>query len=88
MYLEGPGGDPAEIRYGWCRSCDARIIWARTSTKALMPVDEWPSPDGNVLLMFRRGFSPLADIRTPGSMPGKLRTPHHMTCPQGASCGG
>jgi hypothetical protein len=76
--------DEGEFRIGWCRSCEARIIWARTDSRALMPVDEWPSTAGNVLLHPRRGHSPRAEVCTPGSVPGRLRTPHHMTCPQGS----
>lgn len=33
-----------------CRSCNAEIVWARTSKARWMPVDVEPSPDGNVVL--------------------------------------
>jgi hypothetical protein len=73
-----------EFRLGWCRSCNEPIIWARTVERKLIPVDVHPSRVGNILLVPRRNWPPMAEVRAPGSVAGKLRTPHHMTCPQGS----
>lgn len=34
-----------------CRSCDARIIWAKTEAGRPMPLDHTPSPTGTVILL-------------------------------------
>ena len=41
-----------------CRTetCQAPIVWARTKTGKLMPVDAEPSADGNVQVYVRQGI--------------------------------
>lgn len=34
-----------------CRSCDARIRWAKTATGKNMPIDLDPHPDGNLVIV-------------------------------------
>jgi len=33
-----------------CKSCGATILWAKTTLGKSIPVDEKPSPDGNLIL--------------------------------------
>jgi hypothetical protein len=70
-----------------CRTetCNAEIVWARTKTGKLMPVDAEPSGDGNVELFAMQGnvwgrviTAELIDA-LPGQYP-RLRTSHFVTC--------
>lgn len=47
-----------------CRSCEAPIIWTRTTRGELMPIDADPVPDGNVVLTGRQ-----VESRTGGYVP-------------------
>jgi hypothetical protein len=65
-----------------CRSCDARIIWARTTGDKAMPVNAEPSPDGNVELV-RQGHRVIATVVTAATLFGPaLRNSHFVTCPE------
>ena len=65
-----------------CRSCDARIIWARTTGDKAMPVNAEPSNDGNVELI-RQGHRVIATVVTAATLFGPaLRTSHFATCPE------
>lgn len=65
-----------------CKSCNAPIIFARTLA-GLMPVDEAPSPDGNVELTRMHGEQ-RARVVTPGSSE-TLYKAHFATCPNAAA---
>lgn len=73
-----------------CRSCQAPIRWARTTTGNLMPLDYEPVTQGNVLLTGRRveGRQGLLDeCRVEAGPPmfddGTARyVAHFVTCPQ------
>lgn len=76
-----------------CRTetCQAPIIWARTRTGKMMPVDAETSADGNVRLYERQGVvrahvltnDELANyVLTPPEM--VLRTSHFVTCSRAA----
>ena len=41
--MNGPGTSA-------CRSCGARIYWAETAAGKIIPIDEKPVDDGNVIL--------------------------------------
>lgn len=62
-----------------CRSCGAPIRWLRTEAGKPMPVDETPSPDGNVVLI--GGFAHVLhkDEEPPENAARLL--PHFATCP-------
>jgi hypothetical protein len=52
-----------------------------------MPVDAQPTLDGRVVL-YDRGGSVVARVLAKDERPDpgtKTRSPHHMTCPEGAS---
>lgn len=65
-----------------CRSCAAPIIWAVTTNGKFMPVDAYPTDDGNVELV--DGTPPRAIVhgQPPLGLVGELRLPHHASCPQ------
>jgi hypothetical protein len=64
-----------------CRSCDARIIWARTTGDRAMPVDADPVDGGNIELSWQ-GHRVVATVTTAPTLFGPaLRTSHFMTCP-------
>lgn len=76
-----------------CRTetCQAPIIWARTKTGKLMPVDAEPSPDGNVRVFEVQGNVHARVVtdeeaermrRDPLAVP--LRTSHFVTCQRAA----
>lgn len=78
-----------------CRSCNKSIIWCRSATTGKwLPVDEAPTPDGNVVLVpgergpkgervaevYRDCYS--AKAHHPHA---RLYKAHHATCPQADS---
>ena len=58
-----------------CRSCDALVTWARTSTGKIMPVE--PARNGNIVL--DKSNPPNATMVKPGE--GDHQS-HFSTCPQ------
>lgn len=70
-----------------CKSCEAPIFWATTAQGKKIPVDEAPSPQGNVVLTMSGGElratvfkdAQAALARSPKGC--VLRTAHHSTCP-------
>lgn len=63
-----------------CRSCDARILWAKTEAGKAMPVDREPTPEGNLLL---RGDGTVHVVAEGEVLPGMpLHTSHFVTCPE------
>lgn len=68
-----------------CRSCNARVIWATTSTLKAMPVDPEPSADGNVVLEHQGGGAYTARVLKKGEAHvGERHKAHFATCPQAA----
>ncbi len=76
-----------------CRSCQAPIFWARTKNGKSIPVDAEPTAAGNVQLVDRDGAvianmlgkTEAEEFRAKAAAlktEPRLRTPHHMTCPQ------
>jgi hypothetical protein len=72
-----------------CRSasCAAPVIWARTSSGELMPVNPDPDPDGNVELMPPgAGYDTPTAIVHPADQPtlwaGERYVSHFATCPE------
>lgn len=69
---------PSEI--STCRSCSAPIVWARTSSEKLMPVDPEPTPDGNLVLF--RDYADEWRVQVVGGADDRPRhRPHFATCP-------
>jgi len=75
------------IEYCRTETCKAPVIWARTQTGKLMPVDVEPSPDGNVRVFEVQGNVHARVVTTedaermrrdPLAVP--LRTSHFATC--------
>jgi hypothetical protein len=62
-----------------CRSCGAPIVWARTQSGRLMPVDREPV-DGGSLLLERVG----GEYRVSVALNGGFRA-HFATCPDAES---
>jgi hypothetical protein len=75
-----------------CRSCNAAILWARTSAKGkFIPIDPDPVDDGNIELSKDDEGQLLARvlIGSEGTLPG-FETPlryksHFATCPHANS---
>lgn len=69
-----------------CRSCHAAIVFVRTASGKLIPLDAEPNPAGNVEVLDPDG-SPLAQVH---KAPPLFLTgagpfmPHHATCPDAA----
>lgn len=64
-----------------CRSCNARIIWARTTGDRAMPVDAEPVDGGNIELTMQ-GHRVVATVTDAPTLFGPaLRTSHFATCP-------
>jgi hypothetical protein len=67
---------------GRCASCNAELIWAKTTAGKLMPVDFAPSLRGNVEIISSSGggvlYARVAKAPIPG---GRARTSHFATCP-------
>ena len=78
--------DQHQYRIVQCRSCPARIIFARTDKRSTMPVDEQPSPAGS-LRLYRVGGAVLVRVVPVAMRNGAtdLRTPHHQTCSDAAA---
>ncbi|OLT46524.1 hypothetical protein BJF85_16665 [Saccharomonospora sp. CUA-673] len=69
-----------------CRSCNGRIVWARTADGERMPVDDTPARGGNVLLMLQgvqlvAGVLGKADATRRRAGGIELYVPHFATCP-------
>lgn len=67
-----------------CRSCGARVFWARTDRGRLMPLDETPTPEGQFAVgrtssgdLIARHRSKIEDL-DPFT---ELYTCHFNTCP-------
>lgn len=64
-----------------CRSCDAPVLWARTVTGKLIPLDTEPSDGGNLVLDDGRAL--IYDHTTSNEMfAPPLYVSHFATCPQ------
>ena len=74
------------MRVESCRSCEAPIIWTRTSTGRAMPIDADPHPDGTIrpvpdATTVAAQSIPLADRPNHS---GQLHRSHFATCPNAA----
>ncbi|MCK9929361.1 hypothetical protein MXD62_19615 [Frankia sp. Mgl5] len=73
-----------------CRSCQAKIRWARTETGKAIPIDAEPTPDGNVTLsggaaILREAAPVIATVHAVGTpLEGPRWTSHFATCAQAA----
>jgi hypothetical protein len=84
-------GDRRLIPWAFCQSCNARILWAVTSTGRAMPVDYDPTPNTGNLIVTMDGTRVVvtfhannaAAVAAAAGRP--VRTPHHATCPQAGS---
>jgi hypothetical protein len=65
-----------------CRSCQARITWLETVGGAKIPVDEDPTPDGNIIVVGTIAHV-LGKLELAKLAEGTPRyTSHCATCPQ------
>lgn len=62
-----------------CKSCGAQIRWVKTKFGKTMPLDEKPTPDGNVIL--EDGVAVVIANTTTNL---DRFTPHFVTCPHAA----
>lgn len=62
-----------------CKTCNAEIAWAITTTGKRMPVDVEPSANGNVMLRIE-GEKLFAQIVSRDD-PRPRHTSHFVTCP-------
>ena len=73
-----------------CGGCNAPILWARTGTGKMMPVDPNPHENGNVRIVRGVGGRLLATVvgaRGAARLRARnieLHMPHHATCPNAA----
>jgi hypothetical protein len=65
-----------------CRSCEALIIWAETTTGKRMPLDERPSAKGNLVFVGGVARAATDDDRR---LHRPLYTSHFATCPDAAT---
>lgn len=76
---------PEGYRIDACRSCEAPIIWATTTSGKAMPVDVEPVDVGNVELVLNGSLATAPHAVVHGAPPlfrdGPLRTSHFATCP-------
>lgn len=72
---------PPRVNKSICRSCNARIVWAKTPTGATMPVDASPVSDGDLVLI--SGPQGWLAVRVHDNVePDKPRHKSHFaTCP-------
>lgn len=72
-------------RVDTCRSCHARIVWARTAfTGAVMPINMEPVDDGNIIVTENGGGRLIATVLPPGDPRITEETTyvtHFATCP-------
>lgn len=73
------------MNYSKCRSCGARVIWARTEAGKKMPVDATPVRHGNIVLAVEKHDAendPLAITFSEPLDDGNDRfVSHFATCP-------
>lgn len=68
-----------------CRSCQAPIRWAVTTTGKRMPIDHEPTPDGNVTVHRDEAGQDIATVHAVGApLEGPRWTSHFATCAQAA----
>lgn len=61
-----------------CRSCEAPITWAETASGKSMPLDEVPTPKGNMVLIAGKTRGATDEDRR---LHRPLYTSHFATCP-------
>lgn len=72
-----------------CRSCGARILWARTEKGKFIPLNEDPSDAGTLVLVFEGDQTPTAMHhgslgRAADDVRWERFVPHWSTCPNAA----
>ena len=75
----------SEMPRAICRDCQAPIVWTITANQKRMPINVWPAPNGNVILL-----DPIDSPRAPRSrvLSNEQKTsntattylPHFTTC--------
>lgn len=71
------------VRYAACKSCGARIFWAKTTAGKAIPIDAAASPRGNLVTFFeKRTGNVRAETYTliAHGRDAVLRTAHFATC--------
>lgn len=63
-----------------CKSCSANVQWVKTENGKSMPIDEKPSPDGNIIRLDSGLYHVLKkdEMRQPNKT---LYISHFATCP-------
>jgi hypothetical protein len=69
-----------------CRSCGAEVRWVSTKADRRMPLDAWPSRDGNVQLVADQGQLVAEVLRSGRAAEARARglelfRSHFATCP-------
>jgi hypothetical protein len=64
-----------------CRSCGASVIWAETAMGKAMPLDETPTPTGNMVLITGKTRAVNDEDR---ELKRETYTSHFATCPDAA----
>lgn len=62
-----------------CKSCRAEILWARTYSDKMMPLDAEPCPDGNIYLENGCAVTIYQSKQPPAGT--ALYKSHFVTCP-------
>jgi len=66
-----------------CRSCGARIVFARhwaATTSRLMPIDAEPSAGGRILIHEDRTYEIIGTVEAIQEHAGELHSSHFATC--------
>lgn len=66
-----------------CRSCQADIIWIRSSNNNLMPLDAQPNPEGNIVIKDGVAHVMKGDLFEE-MLEGERYMTHFATCPNSA----
>jgi hypothetical protein len=78
------GSIPAAGSMAKCKSCNARILWARTNDGKSMPVNHEPVPDGNIVLRDGRAIVLTAAQLAVADDDQPRFKAHFATCPNAA----
>jgi hypothetical protein len=69
---------------GNCRSCNAPVLWVRTTSGALMPLDAEPVENGNIALIDGVAHTRRGDLFEEMLPDGPRYQSHFASCPNAA----
>ena len=69
------------MKPGKCKSCGAAIWWVETVNGNMMPLDEKPVDDGNIVVSNGTGYVMHGDLFDEPTVAGPRFKSHFATCP-------